>query len=320
MKKLIVSLVVFSALVSCMEEKEGNVKKQETPMQTRQTQLLAQKITPGIPKGFVQRDYCMDTTKQFAYTTIMLPNAKRSFVLEIDLAARKASLLPFSGVYKDLEPMLSPDNKKLLFASNRPLYEGDSTNDFNLWYAEKTEQGWGAAKAFDTVINTEGDEFYPSMSRSGDLYFTAVYNGRGKDDLYCAVFREGKYALPEVLSFCAADAYEFNSFISPNGQQLLFSALGYADEWGGGDLYSVLRDSTGNWGVPHLLNEKVNTSGLDYSPFVLHDTLYFTSKRMDERWTDRKFTYMVEIKMMADSTGIGEQGIYFLPLQATGFK
>lgn len=316
MKQLSLCFLVLMSLISCVEAGEEPREKQQLSAQNKSTQLLAQKITPGIPKGFIQRDYCMDAGKYFAYTTIMLPNGRRSFLLEIDLKAGKASLLPFSGVYKDLEPMLSPDDQKLMFASNRPLFEGDSTRDFNLWYVERTEEGWSTAIPFDSTINTPADEFYPSMNNKGDLYFTAIYPGRSKDDLYMSMYTDSGYTVSERLSFCGNNSYEFNGWVSPDNQYMLFSALGYPDELGGGDLYRVQRDSNENWNAPELLGPKANTSGLDYSPFVLHDTLYFTSKRMDERWIEKQFKYMVEIKMMADSTGIGEQGVYFLPLAA----
>lgn len=318
MKRVLFFLFVMAISQACYQSKQEKVKDTlVAPTKVQQTDMLARKITPGIPKGFLQRDYTIDSAKHFAYTTILLPNGKRSFILEIDLKQGKSTLVPFSGTYKDLEPMLSPDNSKLLFVSNRPLYAGDTTLDFNLWFSLRTKTGWSEPQAFDSVINTHEDEYYPSMNAKGDLYFTALYTKDGvKDNLYVSTFENSVYQTPEKLSVSKPEMHEFNAWIAPNNNYILFSALGYPNEVGGGDLYIAMRDSSHQFGQPILLNRKVNTTGLDYCPFVYRDTLYFTSKRMDERWLEKKFNYMVEIKMMADSTGIGEQGIYFIPLAA----
>jgi len=34
--------------------------------------------------------------------------------------------------------------------------------------------GWSKAENLGTAINTEADEFYPSIARNGNLYFTAA--------------------------------------------------------------------------------------------------------------------------------------------------
>ncbi len=314
-KRILYGLFLFFLLTACKREEKAELKKEGKAGVSQKKQGLAQRLSPGIPKGFLQRDYCVDSSGAFAYTTIQLPNLKRSFLVEVDIKNQRSVLLPFSGsVYKDLEPMLSPDGSKLLFASNRPLYEGDSTGDYNLWFVERREREWGKPAAFDSMINTEADEFYPCMNNAGDLYFTAVYPGRHKDDLYVARFADTAYDKPLILPFSGLSTHEFNAWVSPDDQRLVFSAYGYANEVGGGDLYLTLRDSTGNWLSPQLLHTKINTSGLDYNPFVRKDTLYFTSKRMDDRWKEKEFKYLVEIKMMADTMGIGRQGIYFIAL------
>ena len=53
----------------------------------------------------------------------------------------KPEIMPFCGKYSDVEAMFSPDGKRLYFASNRPLKEGDKPKDFDIWYVERTENG-----------------------------------------------------------------------------------------------------------------------------------------------------------------------------------
>lgn len=50
---------------------------------------------------------------------------------------------------------------------------------------------------------------------------------------------------------------------------------------GSGDLYISRRDATGKWNKAVNMGTKINSSNMDYCPFVdiKTNTLYFTSKR-----------------------------------------
>ena len=272
-------------------------------------------VTRGLPKGFIQRDYTLSQDGKVAYTTIQLPSGKRSFIVQVDLANRLPVLASFSGKFNDLEPMFAPGDSVLLFASDRPLFKGDTTRDYNLWKVSVNGLKVGDPQPFDTIINTEWDEYYPSMSRDGSLYFTAIYPGHRRDDLYRSLKTDSGYTRPEMLSFCQDnDLYEFNSYIFPGGDTLLFTSGGREDEVGGGDLYITYRDTAGIWANPLILANDVNTGGLDFSPFVKNDTLYLTSRRQDKSWETKKFSYLAEITSYADSSVIGEQSVYFTRL------
>ncbi|MGB0177837.1 MAG: hypothetical protein ACPF9D_11770, partial [Owenweeksia sp.] len=163
-------LILLGACSSPQEEgKITNPKEKPEVFKT-----MAKVVTKGLPKGFLQRDYTISEDGKIAYTTLQLPSRKRSFIIQIDLKKKLPILVPFSGQYNDLEPMLVPGDKMLLFASDRPLFEGDITKDFNLWMVSVDGLKTGTPQPFDTLINTAYDEYYPSMSRDGSLYFTAI--------------------------------------------------------------------------------------------------------------------------------------------------
>jgi len=74
--------------------------------------------------------------------------------------------------------------------------------------------------------------------------------------------------------------YEFNAFVDPNEQYILFTSYGRKDDAGGGDLYIATKDANGKWMHAKNLNE-LNSKQLDYCPFVSPDgkTVFFTSER-----------------------------------------
>ena len=192
-------------------------------------------------------------------------------------------ILSFSGNYNDIEPFFSADGSKLFFASNRPLGKDSTRTDYNIWYAEQVNGKWNNPIALDTLVNSTGDEFYPSVSSNGNLYFTATRtDGIGREDIFVSTFSKGKYSFPVPLdSTVNTKAFEFNAFISPDEDLLIFSSYGRPDGLGGGDLYYSKKDKTGKWSEAENLGELINSDKLDYCPFIdiPRNNFYFTSDR-----------------------------------------
>ncbi len=192
-------------------------------------------------------------------------------------------LPPFSGQYADLEPCFSPDGQQLYFVSNRPI-QGNKTKDFDIWRMSRTATGWSQPVNLGSPVNTEADEFYPSVARSGTLYFTAAYRrGVGKEDIYAARWNGSNYEEPQPLDAAINSmGYEFNAFVSADEQYILFTAYGRADDMGGGDLYLSKKNRNGQWQPAQNLR-LINSGKLDYCPSLSPDgkILFFTSERMD---------------------------------------
>lgn len=188
----------------------------------------------------------------------------------------------FSGKYRDIEPAFSPDGNKLFFASNRSLNGQDSVKDYDIWMVERVGEKWGSPVNLGEVVNTSGNEFYPSVAENGNLYFTAIRpDTKGTEDIYVSKYQDGNYQTPESLSEAVNTiTYEFNAFVAPDESYLIFSSYGRSDDLGGGDLYISLRDTEEQWQTAQHLGDKVNTPFLDYCPFVKNNTLYFTSDKM----------------------------------------
>lgn len=193
----------------------------------------------------------------------------------------KPAVAPFAGKYSDLEPAFTPDGNKLFFCSNRPL-NGTTIKDFDIWYTEKKNGKWGEPVNIGLPVNTDADEFYPSVTMSGNLYFTAAYkNAIGVEDIYVSHLENGKYSSPLPLdSAINSKTYEFNAFVSPDERFIIFTSYGREDDMGGGDLYMSTKDSNGKWQEAKNL-KSLNSEKLDYCPFVSFDKriLFYTSER-----------------------------------------
>ncbi|HYM61172.1 MAG TPA: hypothetical protein VEZ11_09795 [Thermoanaerobaculia bacterium] len=221
-------------------------------------------------------------------TTTSLPLSAICVSHRIGDTWQKPVVAPFSGRDFDAGPAMSPDGKRLFFSSNRPV-NGAAREDADLWYVERTEDGWSEPHNVGAPVNSERSEVSPSVAADGTLYFASDrQGGRGSYDLYRSKLAGGRYQEPENLGpEINSEAAELTPFISPDQRLLLFSAIGRPDmKLGGGnpyargDLYaSEWKD--GAWTPARRLPEPVNSVATESYPVLSRDgkTLYFSSER-----------------------------------------
>jgi len=231
---------------------------------------------------------------------------------------QQPEVAPFSGMYNDLEPAFSPDGTKLFFTSNRPLNTSDSTADYNIWVSTKSNNEWLPPIPLDAPVNTERDEFYPSVNNKGDIFFTtALPGGKGKEDIVVCRCVNGQFQPPESLPAAInSPGYEFNAFVHPSENYIIFTAYGRSDDKGKGDLYISLKQN-GIWLPAHHIECNVNSAAIDYCPFVTPDGeyLFFTSARVDYKMPFDKPLSLSDFKVHLQSTGNGNDDIYWLSIK-----
>ena len=78
-------------------------------------------------------------------------------------------------------PSVSPDGRKLYFASDRPGGEGG----IDIWVCQNLGNQWGAPENMGPRVNTPGDEMHPYSAANGTLYFASNgHPGLGGLDLF----------------------------------------------------------------------------------------------------------------------------------------
>lgn len=219
----------------------------------------------------------------------------------------------FSGKYSDLEPAYSPDGSKLYFSSNRPI-EGANPKDYDIWYVEKTNNSWSEPKNLGPPINTKANEFYPSVTKNGNIYFTAEYdNSVGKEDIYVSQWVSGNFTVPEPLDTAVNSAvWEFNAYVTADDRYIIFTSYGRKNDKGGGDLYLSIKNADGKWSPAKSLGS-INSSRLDYCPFVTADqkAFFFTSGRHDLSSHERARTFS-DLTKSYNSVRNGSENIYWM--------
>ncbi|MEL7118017.1 MAG: exo-alpha-sialidase [Bacteroidota bacterium] len=264
-----------------------------------------------ISTSLYERDFAMSPDQtEIIYTLGDYKQSQRCLVsiqLEGD-SWKEPQVLPFSGVHQDIEPFFSPEGNRLYFASNRPINSYSESNDYNIWFVDRLNDKWSEPQALDTLINTPGNEFYPAVTSSGNIYFTATRkDGIGREDIFVSKFINGQYQRPVALDSAINTLnYEFNAYVSPEEDLIVFSSFGREDDLGGGDLYVSYKDYEGNWKKAKHMGLRINSEKLDYCPFVdlENNVLYFTSERIHEN-----LERISSVKAMIDYANMVQNGL-----------
>jgi outer membrane protein OmpA-like peptidoglycan-associated protein len=104
---------------------------------------------------------------------------------------------PYNGTrYSLTTPALSSDGNRIYFASDMPGGSGGA----DLWYCDRSEEGWHPPVNLGPHINTRGNESYPFENKAGLLYFSSDgLKGFGKKDIFFTRELNGDWAVPVHL-------------------------------------------------------------------------------------------------------------------------
>jgi len=186
--------------------------------------------------------------------------------------------LPFSGQYRDSDPVLSADGRTLYFVSDRPA-EGLEPNRFHAWSADRATTGWMNLHPLRGPVNEKGNTEFVSFAANGNLYFTSDRSG-SSFDVYRSRFVNGQYQPAESLGSEVNDGrYTIEAFVAPDESFVLLGSFA-RDSLGNADLY-VAYNENGVWSKPINFGPTINSKARDYSPRISPDGRYllFSSER-----------------------------------------
>jgi hypothetical protein len=193
-------------------------------------------------------------------------------------------VLPFSGRWRDSDPVLSPDGQQLFFVSDRAA-DGKDAHTFRAYVSRRSQgAGWGEPALLPAPINQpEFNVYFISVARNANLYFTrfpAV--GGGSSEVYVSRFVHGQYVMPENLgaNINVPGAFTVEAFIAPDESFLLLGGWRPSSGYGSSDIW-ISYNQNGEWTKPINVGPSVNTSAREYSPRLTLDGkwLIFTSER-----------------------------------------
>ncbi|MDO6758854.1 OmpA family protein [Tamlana sp. 2_MG-2023] len=145
--------------------------------------------------------------------------------------------LPFNGDDFSVEhPALSPDGKRLYFASDMP----GTLGEFDLFYVDINEDDtYGNPVNLGANINTEHREQFPYIAANGDLYFSS--NGQfgfGGLDVFWAKQKGGAFEAPDNLGLPLNSGYDDFAFFLDETFKKGYVSSNRPEGNGSDDIYS----------------------------------------------------------------------------------
>jgi Tol biopolymer transport system component len=179
-------------------------------------------------------------------------------------------------LWKDIDPIFTPDGNTILFQSNRAVENRADRKRFDMWAVKKENNRWSEPYHLGNTLNSDSSESFASMAKNGNMYFT-FENGAQQGDIFVSEYVNGQYQTPRSIGAVINTGFrESNPFISPDDDYLIFVAP-RSDDPNNFDLFITFRDRN-TWGKPVNLGEQINTSASEFCPFIhaKEDRIYFT--------------------------------------------
>ena len=287
--KSLILLTVLSAVVFSGCQQKSNLQK----FPALSGEYFGQKLPGAEPEVFAEsiistgmytRDitmtpdgkeiyYCV-TIGGFTYSTILVTKLK-------DGNWTRPEVAPFASdpEIMNFEPFISPDGEKFFFLSNRAdTANGDTTaGDQDIWVMDRIDDGWSEPYNIGAPVNSDGAEFFPSVTKDGTIYFTRAPKGRRLHHIYRSKLVDGKYTEPEKLpAQVNTGVNRFNAFVAPDESYIIVPAVGHPVCYGGTDYYISFRNEDDTWTEAINMGDKVNSASPgEFSPYVSPDGKFF---------------------------------------------
>jgi hypothetical protein len=254
----------------------------------------ARLFAPGIvSNGMFNRDVAMTADgNQIYWSSIVGPYTAIMTSKRVDGRWTRPRVAPFSSdpQFMNLEPHIAPDGERFYFLSNRPRDGSPMPRDQighwvnqDLWVMDRVDDGWSEPRNLGAPVNSDDEEYFPSLTADGTIYFTRTPAGTQESYIYRSRLVDGSYAEPERLpEQVNSGQIQFNAFVAPDESYLIVPVFGRSDSMGSTDYYIVFRNENDQWSEPINMGAPVNSSfGGEYSAYVTRDGeyLFFMSAR-----------------------------------------
>lgn len=281
------SLLIFVAL-SC-----SGLNDKEFPKLTGR--YLGQKVPGQVPElfapdviatGFNERDITISPDgNEIFYGLLTSKNITIMHTRQVDGIWTEPEIAPFArdNRFFYLEPCFSPDGKTVYLLSTKPPAGKEPKPRWtyqNIWASDRqTDGSWGEIYNPDTVLNKPNNQFYPSLTKNGTMYFTRSDEKTGVSEIWRARKEGDRFGTQELLPPAInGNGNIYNAFISPDENFLIGCVDNNRNKINPGfaNYYVFFRDSDDNWSEGISFGPEINIKGSNaISTSVSPDGNYF---------------------------------------------
>jgi len=172
-------------------------------------------------------------------------------------------------------PVFSSDGQRIFFTSRRPVPGLTEDTISAIWYVDRENEGWSEPHPVGVTADAGMFIGQVSVSRTGNLYYTARPEGEPFPKVRCCRLAGGEYTAPELLvGPIDVGADMVDPFVDPDERFLLFGSEVRPGGFGITDLYISYRNEDGTWGEATNLGGRVNTEHFERFPSLSNDGKY----------------------------------------------
>lgn len=189
-----------------------------------------------------------------------------------------------NGPYADYSPVMSLDEKTLIFTSRRPESTGGKKEPNGQYFEDIyvsifENEKWEKARSIGSNINTSNNEATVNLSADGQNLL--IYrDDKGDGNLYLSEKRDLIWSLPKSLGVnINSTNWETHACFSSDNN-ILYFVSDKPGGIGGRDIYKCLRLPNGEWSPGQNLGETINTI-YDEDGVFIHPNgkeIFFSSK------------------------------------------
>ncbi len=220
-----------------------------------------------------------------------------------------------NGNYPDYSPVISSDERMLVYTTRRPNTTGGIKDGFGYYHEDvvvsyKDEMGkWGSPQPISSNINTSGMEGSVNLTPDGQTLILYRDNGDGQGgNIYYSNY-DGKdwSSLKEFGSDVNTKYWESHACLNAD-KTLLFFVSDRPGGFGGRDIYRCVKLPNGKWSKALNMGPTINTEYDEDGAFIHPDgtTFFFASKgHKTMGGFDIMFAILNEDNKFSDVTNIG---------------
>jgi Tol biopolymer transport system component len=194
---------------------------------------------------------------------------------------------PFSGRWRDLEEVLAPDGRSMVFASSRPIDGGNQAisgffsgkvqpeRGGNLWIVRREGSGWGTPTRLADAVNVNTSTFSPALAGDGTLYYMHTVEPDHHFHLFVAKPANGAYAASAPAPFDDPTFSSWDPTVPADGSFVIFGSNRPPAPKGKSALFIAYRVRDA-WTVPAAMGSAINPNNDASEPRLSPDETSIT--------------------------------------------
>jgi hypothetical protein len=226
-----------------------------------------------------QNELMSDVNRQIEISN----NAKALVAAPINVVLRNLGD-SINSTYPDYSPVLSADEKTIIFTSRRPGSTGGDKTIEDQFYEDiyisykKTDSTWTTPVSVSQNVNSNTHE--ASVGLTADAQTLLIYKDANGGDIYYSTLEGDNWTFPMAMgSDINTPGWETSACLSPDGNTLYFVSDRKEGSLGGRDIWKCVKLPNGKWSRALNVGAPINTPYDEESPFIhpSGNILFFSS-------------------------------------------